>query len=584
MGAKACATAGYPTPSTDSTRNVGSTVVVKFKVLNCSSEAGNFHQFIRKNDVICDREENVWIEPWCSGSELRCQFLMPDSVVVVKYTGGHSEGGAWIDDYEKEITLTPAGCETGCEVSCEIGCEVMCQEHCELHCEIGCEVSCEEYCEVACQSTCQLQCESACEISCESLCQVACQTSCEQYCQSSCEVGGCETTCQIGCEVSCQTVCELMCQTGCEVSCQTACETSCEIVCELFCQVGCEVACEAACEVGCEATCEISCQTATEVPTCEYTGYACDGKIADDDVPSSAEEGSTVEGSVTIDNLCLPGVDPEPTRYRVKFALDGAVTYLGECVLKNHRTTPGDYPYEMLVPFTFPMPADDVTLIAEVERCNASSEWESCEHADHIKTYTIESIKCEYTGYLCDGKIAEESVPESADEGDTVAGSVTIDNLCLGGSEHTRYRVKFTVDDDIVHSESFILKATRLSILEYPYEMAVPFSFDMPNHSVNLIVEIERCNAARIWEHAGSQYKKVYTIALKGEDEVEYKKALAYGAAAVGMYTGGSLIGGVSPKAKAVGLGLKVGTLIPAALCGLETYKIIKEKIPDWLK
>ena len=319
------------------------------------------------------------------------------------------------------------------------------------------------------------------------------------------------------------------------------------------------------------STCEGT-LTVTPVGVCEYTGHASDGKIDHDNVPSSAVEGSTVEGSVSVD--CI---EVGETRYRVKFVLDGGTpVYSGDFLL--------GYIGEQDVPFSFIMLDHDVTLIAEVERCNESGMWEACEHADHIKTYTIKLVGCEYTGYLCDGKIAEESAPESADEGDTVAGSVTIDNLCLGGSEHTRYRVKFTVDDDIVYSESFVLKATRLSILDYPYEMAVPFSFGMPDHSVNLIVEIERCNAASIWEPAGSQYKKTYTISLKGDDEVEYKKALAYGAAAVGMYTGGSLIKGVSPKAKAVGLGLKVGTLVPACLCGLETYKIIKEKIPDWLK
>ena len=135
------------------------------------------------------------------------------------------------------------------------------------------------------------------------------------------------------------------------------------------------------------STCEGT-LTVSPVGVCEYTGYACDAKIDHDDIPSSATEGSEVTGTVTVDNLCYIGADI--TRYRVKFTLNGGTpAYSDEFILKSSKVAPGDYPYLLDVLFLFTMPPNDVTLIAEVERCNELGEWGPCEHADHIKTYSI---------------------------------------------------------------------------------------------------------------------------------------------------------------------------------------------------
>ena len=119
----------------------------------------------------------------------------------------------------------------------------------------------------------------------------------------------------------------------------------------------------------------------TEELTCEYTGYACDGMIDHESVPESATEGSNVTGTVSVDNICW-GIGGEETRYRVKYTLDSEPAwYSTDFILGNLGLED--------VPFTFLMPDHDVTLTAEVERCNASGKWEPCEDPGHIRTYNI---------------------------------------------------------------------------------------------------------------------------------------------------------------------------------------------------
>lgn len=98
--------------------------------------------------------------------------------------------------------------------------------------------------------------------------------------------------------------------------------------------------------------------------------------------------------------------------------------------------------------------------------------------------------------------------------------------------------------------------------------------------SISWIVEDVEVGKAEIYAHHPASDTKSGIQKVEIKKEWEVKKIVAYGAAAVGMYTGGSIIETVSPKLKAAGTGLRIGTIIPAALCGLETYKLIKEKLP----
>ncbi|GAH31179.1 unnamed protein product, partial [marine sediment metagenome] len=63
-------------------------------------------------------------------------------------------------------------------------------------------------------------------------------------------------------------------------------------------------------------------------------------------------------------------------------------------------------------------------------------------------------------------------------------------------------------------------------------------------------------------------------------------KLIIYGATTVGCYTAGSLMPEevAGKKVKVLGTALKVISVIPAALTAVEGYKLIKEKIPAWLK
>ena len=106
MGAQACMTSAVPGSNT--TRDIGSIVSLSFQIKNCGNTSGNFHMFIRKNGAICDREENFVLAVNGYSDVLYCEFTMPSSDVTVRYTGGHSEGAIWIEDYEREITVSPA--------------------------------------------------------------------------------------------------------------------------------------------------------------------------------------------------------------------------------------------------------------------------------------------------------------------------------------------------------------------------------------------------------------------------------------------------------------------------------------------
>ena len=106
MGAHACMTSAVPGSNT--TRDIGSSVSLSFQIKNCGNTSGNFHMFIRKNGVICDRRENFALAVNGYSDVLYCEFTMPTLSVIVKYTGGHSEGGTWIEDYEREIIISPA--------------------------------------------------------------------------------------------------------------------------------------------------------------------------------------------------------------------------------------------------------------------------------------------------------------------------------------------------------------------------------------------------------------------------------------------------------------------------------------------
>ena len=103
---------------------------------------------------------------------------------------------------------------------------------------------------------------------------------------------------------------------------------------------------------------------------CEYTGHACDGEVDHvDDMPSSAAEGAEISPTFYVDNLCWPP-GTEETRYRVKFTLNSETpTFSVEFVWPNTGLKDINY--------TFNMPSQDSVLVVEIERCNASSEWEN---------------------------------------------------------------------------------------------------------------------------------------------------------------------------------------------------------------
>jgi hypothetical protein len=417
------------------------------------------------------------------------------------------------------------------------------------------------------------------------------------------------------------------------------------------------------------STCEGT-LTVTPVGVCEYTGHACDGMIDHADVPDNAVEDSTVTCTVWVDNICWPP-GTEETRYRVGFTLNSEPTvYSDDFILANTGL--------QNVSFSFPMLGHDVTLIAEVERCNELGEWEPCVDPGHIREYPIAVV--EYPEAY--GKIVSMS-PECTDDnpcfkekGDEVEFNVTIKN---NGGEAGKFKIRLVDDttDELIDTEPdrpWLLIGSlepgetsdpievntilwwgampdydwglRIEVFREDFEdtpddeykftvhlggpgghvlildsipspliigeehtftgeltkdaVAVP---DAPirimekdliwgdsiaegttdakgEFSISWIVEDVEVGKAEIYAyHPPSDTKSgIQKVEIKKEWEV--KKALAYGVAAVGMYTGGSIIETVSPKLKAAGTGLRIGTLIPAALCGLETYKLIKEKIP----
>lgn len=437
-----------------------------------------------------------------------------------------------------------------------------------------------------------------------------------------------------------------------------------------------------------------------EVVTCEYTGYASDAKIDHDDVPSSAAKGNEVTGSVSVD--CIEGGE---TRYRVKFVLDGGSPVYSDSFLLG-------YVGEMDVLFTFIMPDHDVTLIAEVERCNASGEWEPCEHADHIKTYTVTLTLYEGPyGVIAEGypKISNESCldtcenanPCTADEGDRPDFEVVYKNAGNEDGYFQAFLIGYNGigidapdapegEGKVFDSEFHVLPTSfKLGPGESRTVTLTPklLCGSMPDTDWDLGIKIARITSLgffKEWNDTKSFkvcYKHVvdhYSLALNDlpdelhtGDKITFSgklshdaggvvnnklieimekdidpddfiakgttnpdgsftipwtvkkvggwlegktaefyarfkfdskevtsntervvivgpsltKALVYGGIAVAAFAGGSIAESVAgPKGKMIGVPVKLGALIPAGLCGYQTYLIAKDKVPEWLK
>ncbi|GAI40805.1 unnamed protein product, partial [marine sediment metagenome] len=90
-----------------------------------------------------------------------------------------------------------------------------------------------------------------------------------------------------------------------------------------------------------------------------------------------------------------------------------------------------------------------------------------------------------------------------------------------------------------------------------------------------------------IYAHHPDSDAKSSIQKVKIEEEIKIPtKLIIYGATTVGCYTAGSLMPEevAGKKVKVLGTALKVISVIPAALTAVEGYKLIKEKIPAWLK
>ena len=441
-------------------------------------------------------------------------------------------------------------------------------------------------------------------------------------------------------------------------------------------------------------------QTEIGVSGCEYTQYACDGKIADDNVPSSAVEGSEVTGAVTIDNLCLDG--NAYTRYRVKFTVDGNVGYSGEFILKSTRISQLPYPYEEVVSVKFKMPNHDVTLIAEVEHCNDLSVWKACEHADHIKTYSIALALYEGPyGVIPDGypklikdstglectDTCEDTNPCFLDKGDDLSFKAKIQNVGNATGKFQVFVVNKETEEEIGYApfgkrvkidsgkisdelDIFMLvgkgsmidhnyplrfearrydEHSQPTIIDGTKSIKVCFKHVVDHYSIHLndlpaeVHTGDKITFSGTLSHdAGGVVKdKLIEIMEKDIDPDDFiasgttvsdgtfaiqwtvkkvggwlegktaefyarlfenkkvtsnivrvsivgpsiTKALVYGGIAVAVFAGGSIAESFAgPKGKMIGTPVKLGAIIPAGLCGYQTYLIAKDKVPEWLK
>ncbi|GAH86177.1 unnamed protein product, partial [marine sediment metagenome] len=175
------------------------------------------------------------------------------------------------------------------------------------------------------------------------------------------------------------------------------------------------------------------------VVVCEYTGHAINAKIDHWNVPDNATEGETVTGWVKVDGDCYtPG---QTTRGRVKFTVNGGTPAYSTVFTFDCFGETGE------MPFSFVMPDYDVTLTAEIERCNEYGEWENAgpKYKKELPI-TLRIAECEYTGHAINAKIDHWNVPDNATEGETVTGWVKVDGDCYTPGQTTRGRVKFTVN------------------------------------------------------------------------------------------------------------------------------------------
>lgn len=182
---------------------------------------------------------------------------------------------------------------------------------------------------------------------------------------------------------------------------------------------------------------------------CAYTGFAHDAKIDHWEVPETAANGTTVNATVSVDNTAWPPFGTDPTRYRVKFTLDGGTPqYSDAFILDGYRYRAGIIPedIEQEVPCTFVMPDHDVRLTVEIERCNASGNWENA-GPDYKKEFTI--TLAVYPD--AHGSIVREKTkpPDFAEKGKEIRIQTTIKNIGGKKGEFQMYLFDDTTDERI---------------------------------------------------------------------------------------------------------------------------------------
>lgn len=306
---------------------------------------------------------------------------------------------------------------------------------------------------------------------------------------------------------------------------------------------------------------------------CETTGIACDAKISSQEVPVSAPEGSDVHGTVRIDNLCL--LPHEATRYRVKFTInDNPSRHTDSFILG---------PYNWIdMPFNFIMPDHDVAMIVEIERCNKDGKWENAgpeyqkEYLIHVGTpekYTFNVIVKDENGNPVPDALIDTDAhnPLFYYEKRCTDENVTVTQGTCGGPETAFADDEgYNIITDSKGQASFVLPGLAFPDNHWGLRVGKPGYYNEKGK--------EGWTNYLTYDVPNKTYSVAFTLFITAPPQFSELNALVYGAAAAGLYVGGSIISGASPKAKTVGTALKLGTLIPAGLCGYELYKWIEEQ------
>ena len=103
-------------PDDDFEADVGSTVSVNAMIQAEgveSGEQGTFYVSIKKDEVVCDSEENIFLYNYSYSELVTCEFAMPNEQVTIRYQSGHAcypsgQPAYWKLDEEKLIHINPS--------------------------------------------------------------------------------------------------------------------------------------------------------------------------------------------------------------------------------------------------------------------------------------------------------------------------------------------------------------------------------------------------------------------------------------------------------------------------------------------